>query len=146
MRRGVAEFSGTPEQKEAHDRLVALLELPDPSTYEVWGNGLYTVHVTRFETGAVEHLSVHRRDRKPVRDWRDMQRIKNEIAGPEIEGVELYPAQSRVTDTANEYHVWCLRPGDVITLGWSTPPDPEKAAMAESIGATQRPLDEGVAS
>ncbi len=39
-------------------------------------------------------------------DWRDFQRIKNELVGPEAEGVELYPAESQLADSANQYHLW----------------------------------------
>ena len=51
-------------------------------------------------------LSFKRIDRKPVKDWRHVQNIKNDILGPECEAVEIYPAESRLTDTANQYHLW----------------------------------------
>ena len=54
------------------------------------------------------HVSVKTHDRKPMRDWRDMQRIKNQLIGEEFEAVELYPAESRLVDTANQYHLWVL--------------------------------------
>lgn len=55
------------------------------------------------------HLSIKRFDRAPIHDWRVMQEIKNKILGPEHEAVELYPAESRLTDTANQYHLWCFK-------------------------------------
>ena len=58
------------------------------------------------EAFGVIHLSVKTHDKKPIRDWRDMQRIKNELVGEEHEAVELYPAESRLVDTANQYHMW----------------------------------------
>ena len=36
-------------------------------------------------------------------DWRDMQWIKNELVGPETEGIEIYPAESRLYDPSNQY-------------------------------------------
>lgn len=54
------------------------------------------------------HLSIKRRDREPIRDWRVMQAIKNAIVGPEHEGMEMYPAESRRVDGANQYHLWVL--------------------------------------
>ena len=54
------------------------------------------------------HLSIKRRDREPVADWRVMQAIKNAIVGPEHEGMEMYPAESRRVDGANQYHLWVL--------------------------------------
>ena len=58
------------------------------------------------EAPAAMHLSIRRQDRQPCRDWRDFQRIKNQLAGPEWEGVELYPAESRKVDGANHYHLF----------------------------------------
>lgn len=58
----------------------------------------------------VMHLSIKAHDRRCVHDWRDMQRIKNELAGTMSEGVELYPAESRLMDEANQFHLFCLHP------------------------------------
>jgi len=54
-------------------------------------------------------LSIKRIDKGVMHDWRHLQEIKNMIVGPEHEAVELYPAESRLTDTANQYHLWVLR-------------------------------------
>ena len=54
------------------------------------------------------HLSIKRRDRSPIRDWRELQEVKNAILGPECEAVELYPAESRRVDSANQYHLWAF--------------------------------------
>jgi hypothetical protein len=58
--------------------------------------------------GRILWLSIRRLDRAAVHDWRDLQRIKTELVGPECEAVELYPAESRHHDTANQYHLWCM--------------------------------------
>lgn len=80
---------------------------------EVWKNSRYQVLVIR----EVEQdpafppliwLSIKRLDRAPIHDWRDLQRIKNELVGPEHEAVELYPAEERLVDSANQYHLWVL--------------------------------------
>jgi hypothetical protein len=73
----------------------------------IWGNTLVSAGVYDVKEG-VKHISYHRRDRAPVRDWRIGQRIKNQLAGPEWEAVELYPAESRVVDTSNEYHLFAF--------------------------------------
>ena len=52
------------------------------------------------------HLSIKALDRSPVHDWRVFQEIKNMLVGPDYEGIEIYPAESRVVDTANQYHLW----------------------------------------
>lgn len=56
--------------------------------------------------GPYVHLTLRNRDGSVRHDWRDFQRIKNELVGPEAEGVEIYPAESRLVDTANHYHLW----------------------------------------
>lgn len=76
-------------------------------TKTIWANETYCVHVE--DHGELVHLSIKRHDREPVTDWRDKQEIKNQLVGPECEGLELYPAESRVVDTANQYHLWCFR-------------------------------------
>jgi len=58
----------------------------------------------------VIHLSIKAHDKRCVHDWRDMQRIKNEIVGVESEAMELYPAESRLMDEANQFHLFCLHP------------------------------------
>lgn len=83
---------------------------------EQWANDQYVVNKRLIAGTSGEdqeptymiHLSVRRQDREPIRDWRDMQRIKNQLAGPEWEGVEIYPAESRKVDGANQFHLWCF--------------------------------------
>ena len=86
---------------------------------KTWVNSLYTVteygaKLTR-EQGMVTGswpdmiwLSIRTADRRPVHDWRHLQRIKNELVGPEHEAVEVFPAESRLVDSANQYHLFVL--------------------------------------
>jgi len=77
----------------------------------VWRNDRYQVSVRPVpESGfpAMLHLSIKRIDRSPMHDWRELQEIKNALVGPEHEAVELYPAESRKVDTANQYHLWVI--------------------------------------
>lgn len=90
-----------------------------PEGEEQFANDLYVVH--RREVAPKDanqppmiYLSIRRQDRKAVHDWRHFQRIKNQLAGPEWEGVEIYPAESRLVDGANQYHLWCFN----FTLGF----------------------------
>ena len=67
------------------------------------------------------HLSIKRRDKKIIRDWRHLQRIKNELVVPEHEGMELFPAESRLVDSANQYHLWVMVDATKrFPLGWQT--------------------------
>jgi hypothetical protein len=79
----------------------------DPDHPELWGNATLTASVHRYSDELV-HISYHYRDRRPLRDWRVGQRVKNQLVGEDWEAVELYPRESRVVDTANESHLWCV--------------------------------------
>lgn len=74
---------------------------------EHWRNDIYHVVVRRGDH--IIHLSIKRHDREPVVDWRDKQAIKNQLCGPECEGVEMFPAESRVIDTSNQFHLWVFK-------------------------------------
>jgi hypothetical protein len=54
------------------------------------------------------HIAINRHDDAPCTNWHDFQQIKNELVGPECEAVELFPAESRLIDTANEYHLYVM--------------------------------------
>jgi len=58
----------------------------------------------------VWHLSIKQRSKAPVRNWRDLQRIKNELCGPESTGVEVFPPESKLQDMANQYHLFVMHP------------------------------------
>jgi hypothetical protein len=68
-----------------------------------------TYLVKAFPMATMTHLMVRRKDGKAIHSWPDLQAIKNELAGPEWEGAELYPAESRKYDTSNTYHLWCTK-------------------------------------
>ncbi len=59
--------------------------------------------------GTIAHLSFKVHDKQPHHDWRDMQRIKNEICGPECDAVEIFPAESKMVDAANQYHLFVFQ-------------------------------------
>jgi|TARA_R100000908_G_C3734918_1_gene133140 hypothetical protein len=59
-----------------------------------------------FEGNTPTYLSFKRIDREPLGDWRAKQRIKNAVLGDHWEGVELYPAEERLVDTSNQYHMF----------------------------------------
>lgn len=117
----------------------------DMQRQAIWLNDEYQVAVrmsaAQIGDVVIHHLSVKRLDKDAVHDWRDLQAIKNAIFGPEFEAVELYPAESRLVDTANQYHLWVASDaqGEPVPLpfGWHEP----RAVMNDAIhGARQRPL------
>lgn len=79
-----------------------------------WNNDKYQVSIFQAEVydenwPAMWHLSIRRHDRYPVFNWRDIQTIKNELIGPENEAIQLFPAESRLVDGANQYHLFALK-------------------------------------
>jgi len=72
------------------------------------------------EVPSVVHLSIKRLDKEPIHDWRDLQKIKNELVGAEIEMWECYPKESQLIDTANQYHMWgFLTEQKIIPFGFN---------------------------
>jgi hypothetical protein len=109
---------------------------------ECWKNDIYQVSVERKPISdgfQAVYLSIKRLDQKPCKDWRAFQRIKNQLVGPECEFVELYPAESRLVDTANQYHLWGTNdPSYRFPLGFS-----ERVVQGKSgAGVVQRPFDD----
>jgi hypothetical protein len=107
---------------------------------EIYTNNLYQVEVRRKQpvnddSITVAHLSIKRHDKKPIIDWRHFQWIKNELVGPENEGCELFPAEKRLVDGANQYHLWVFEQTDLkFPFGFN-----ERLVSEASIfGGTQR--------
>jgi hypothetical protein len=103
------EFRTDAEIVQAVD---AILDAAVPD--ELWMNDTFTVSVFHdsYSPGKgwpkLVHLSIRRNDREAVHDWRLLQEVKNMLVGPECEAVELYPAESRLVDTANQYHLFAI--------------------------------------
>jgi hypothetical protein len=106
----------------------------------VFINDLYQVNIRDYREAGIIHLSVKLRTKQPIHDWRHLQQIKNELVGPEHEAVEIYPAESRLVDTANQYHLWVFAdPSFRIPFGFAS-----GRAVTETPGgnAVQRPFNE----
>lgn len=111
---------------------------------EVWMNDKYQVNVRRNLDGFGEkecltHLSIKRLDRRALPDWRDFQKIKNQLVGEECEGIELYPAESRLVDGANQYHIWVFQKEGNIPVGFT---DGRMISDICLMGETQRKWSE----
>lgn len=93
-------------------------------------------------------LSMRRNDRKPLDDFRHLQRIKNAICGPEREACQLYPAESRLMDAANQTHLWVLPEEQVFPWGYGTREVLTATEVARlqaaglGVGSAQRPFSE----
>jgi len=85
-------------------------------------NNLYQVNV-RFDTEGNEWkglvwLSIKRKDKEVIHDWRELQQIKNLLCGEEREAVEIYPAESRLVDSSNQFHLWVFPEGERVPFGY----------------------------
>tara|TARA_Y100001973_G_C5164440_1_gene315296 strand:+ start:491 stop:1162 length:672 start_codon:yes stop_codon:yes gene_type:complete len=107
----------------------------------VYRNSRY--EVTRYEgvpmVGSdmkLSWLSVVRLDKQPVFDWRDLQRIKNELLGPEREAVDLFPSEARLVDTGNTYHIWAFPQGTSLPFGFLE----RLVAGEQGDGVTSKPM------
>jgi hypothetical protein len=86
----------------------------------------------------VTHLSIKRNDREAIHDWRDFQIIKNVFCGEVSEGIEIYPAEERLVDTSNQYHLWVFPKGERIPVGFS---DGRLVSESKFGNAKQRPFE-----
>lgn len=108
----------------------------------VFGNGVYVVHryppvdVPGIPCSVIQ-LCYSRVDRGHAQDWRDQQHMKNQLVGMECEGVQLFPAESRLVDSANQFHIWVLAdPKQRWPVGYH---DGRFVSDTEDHGSTQRP-------
>ena len=134
-----------PDIEKARDQVTSLYN-ETMAQDKVWINDIYQVNVREHggldvgEPLIVVHLSIKRRDKQPCKDWRHFQLIKNQLVGDECEGVEIYPAESRLVDTSNQYHIWCIKdPKYTFPFGW----DAGRITAEGSVGgAIQRDFEE----
>ena len=106
-------------------------------------NGYYQVFITPLSVGKEEermlHLSIKTHDRSPSRDWRDFQQIKNDLVRAACEAVALSPAESRLVDTSNQYHLWAIAdPKISFPIGFSDGRSVTNHPEKEAPGAVQR--------
>lgn len=87
-------------------------EVADGQPIELWTSDHYECTVRIFPLGrfTLRHLSINRVDRRPIRNWRHLQQIKNEVCGELWTGAEYFPPEDRLIDSANQYHLFCFPP------------------------------------
>lgn len=116
----------SPKQVESRRKVLgdALADNMLKQQEEIWLNSRFQVHIYRNAPNGfhqpVAWLSIKTRQAPFHRhDWRELQRIKNELCGEECEAVEIYPAESRLHDSADQYHLWVFPKGERIPLGFA---------------------------
>lgn len=89
--------------------------LPEVDGETYWQNSFYLVFRKELEPelgldGSVL-LTLKRRDGKAIREWKHLQRVKNELVDPEREAVDIFPPQSMVTSMGNEHNLFVVPVG-----------------------------------
>jgi len=92
-------------------------------------NSHYKVAV--YKNDHIIHLIITTCVGNIVRDWEDIQRIKNEIAGSEFEAVELFPAETRRIRVIEFTHIWCLPKKGRWPIGFNLAMGREKEGHVE---------------
>lgn len=55
------------------------------------------------------YLGISNYDQTSRHDWRHFQEIKNQLAGPDWEAIEIYPAEDRLMDPSNLFMLFCFK-------------------------------------
>ncbi len=130
-------FSGrVPTEDEKTARIEEAVRCLTPT--RVFENNLYRVEVYSSESSGdlFHHLGITRLDGGTCKEWRDIQRIKNEIVGTEYEAMEMFPAESRLVDTGNQYHLWVHKdPGFRFPVGWTKRQVSDKPLIVEAMAS-----------
>ena len=134
----VATITGGNKAKAKKAIRKSMLEI---SKQENWSNDIYKCAVMPVTADGITELAITRVDRGSIHDWRDIQRIKNDVMGAEREAVELYPSESRLIDTSNTYWLYVLPEGAQFSFGMTDGRSIATAKQASLIGAVQRDFD-----
>lgn len=94
-----------------HDQFTSAAQIACSSIKAVYTDETqeYFVEMHRVPTAHEQfecRLMIKRADKQPIRAWRILQDIKNDIVGKDRVAAEFYPRESDVTDRGNLYHLW----------------------------------------
>lgn len=86
----------------------------------VYLNNMFVVQVYDHPTiwGETKRVMIRWNDARPEIGWSMLQRIKNDIFGPERVALEVFPAESNKQDVANVYWIWLLPEGFDCPIEW----------------------------
>ena len=117
----IAAASGLKQSKATAKKLLRQM-----NNQQQWVNDIYRAEVHPIEAPMlsqgpnplnVTELSITRHDKEAIYNSRHFQMIKNDIFGQEREALELYPAESRLVDSANTYWLYVLPEGITVPFG-----------------------------
>lgn len=101
------------------------VEFPRGSAGRSWAADFTTAHKNRVFSvldrtlpNGVRHFAVA--SLSGIRpSWREMQRIKDDLAGQDATAVEVYPPRNQIVDEADMFHIWILP--QPLTFSLSSP-------------------------
>lgn len=113
MKKAASKFEEMTRQ-EILDRLAKYEHQRIPM--RVWINNQYVVQLYRGDRkigGALwDKLMIRRNDEEEIRDFYTLQEIKNDICGPEMAAIQVFPPHSELVDVANLY--WLFIPTGIM--------------------------------
>lgn len=68
-------------------------------------NNIYSVQIYKSKNDK-RFMGIRRHDESIDIPWKDKQKIKNELIGPEFEMVEVFPNVDQLVDQANMFWLW----------------------------------------
>ncbi len=98
--------------------------LAPPNLIMAWCNNRFAVQ--KFYRDGFTWLSIRKHvEGAKEPSWSELQRIKNELVGPERQAVQVYPRHSDLVDQADMYHLWLYDedddcPFNFTRVGWKT--------------------------
>tara|TARA_B100001559_G_scaffold312472_1_gene310230 strand:+ start:1689 stop:2267 length:579 start_codon:yes stop_codon:yes gene_type:complete len=110
-------------------RQLFLKRLDERKNSEFWNNSIYQVQAFRNQHAnhmvhvdglkdQCGYITIKRNDKRPINSWQDVQTIKNRLFGIEREAIQIFPAESRMVNTANQYHIIVFPEGHIIPFGF----------------------------
>tara|TARA_B100001013_G_C24485330_1_gene392930 strand:+ start:112 stop:702 length:591 start_codon:yes stop_codon:yes gene_type:complete len=98
------------------------------------------IHHENLKGKGIMYLSIKTHDRSPCDDWREFQDIKNQLCGEECEGFQIYPRESELMDTANQFHMLVFPKGLRFGFGLREKRSVHNSGV-EKAGGKQRALN-----
>ena len=121
-----------------------VVEIEGIAPFQHWENDQYYGTLRTYASGnALDGgpyavIGITSKDETARHDWREFQQIKNDLVGKDWEGVELYPAESRLIDPSNRFYLFCFPPQ---TIKWGLPGRRDVQPPRDG-GGPQRPFPE----
>ena len=114
-----------------------------PGCLEIWLSRFYIVQLYDHPSSTLGRLSIRRIDEREIREsWTEIQRIKDEICGPDCHCVEHYPEASNLVDVANMRNLFILPHGsDRNDLGVWRRQDFNRATDPKGMPLMAEPLE-----